>query len=82
VGLSHSQMSVMAWYIHQLTNECTELSSSVHAIFLTAGTKEYILVIFLGTEEYKVTEECTIFSYSEERLYLVAVSKINTIVIR
>jgi hypothetical protein len=76
VGLSHSQMSVTAWYIHQLTNECIELSSSVHAIFLTAGTKEYSLVIFLGTEE------CTIFSYSEERLYLVAISKINTIVIR
>jgi hypothetical protein len=35
------------------------------AIFLNSGTEEYIIVIFLGTEEYKIIEECTMFSYSE-----------------
>jgi hypothetical protein len=39
--------------------------SSVETIFLSSGTEEYITVIFLGTEEYKSTDECTIFSYSD-----------------
>jgi hypothetical protein len=45
--------------IHRLIDECTGLYSWVDAIFLDSGTVEYITVIFLGTEEYKSTEECT-----------------------
>jgi hypothetical protein len=40
-------------YSRQLTDEGTELCSSVEDIFLGSGT-----------EEYKSTEECTLFSYS------------------
>jgi hypothetical protein len=40
------------------------LCSSVEAIFLGSYTEVYITVIFLGTEEYKITEECTLFSCS------------------
>jgi hypothetical protein len=46
-------------YIRRLIDECTRLYSSIEAIFLGSGTKEYIAVIFLSTEEYKSTEECT-----------------------
>jgi hypothetical protein len=46
-------------YICRLIDECTRLYSSIEAIFLGSGTKEYIAVIFLSTEEYKSTEECT-----------------------
>jgi hypothetical protein len=41
-----------ATYIHQLTNEYSGLCSSVIAIFLGFGTKEYSSVVFLCTEEY------------------------------
>jgi hypothetical protein len=53
-----------ASYIRWLTDECTRLSSSVQATFLGAGTKEYSLVIFLGTVECNITEECTLVSCS------------------
>jgi hypothetical protein len=52
-------------YIHQLTDERTILYSSVISIFLSSGAEEYITVIFLGTEEYKSTDEFTLFSCSE-----------------
>jgi hypothetical protein len=66
----------LAWHIHRLTDkytimyicrltdECTRLYSSVEAIFLGSCTEGYIIVILLGTEEYKITEECTMFSCS------------------
>jgi uncharacterized membrane protein len=66
VGTKSSETSIMAryihrltdeytaTYIHRLTNECTRLSSSVQATFLGADIEEYSPVIFLGTEEYKV----------------------------
>jgi hypothetical protein len=57
-------------YIHRLTNECIGLCSSVAAIFLGSGTVEYITVIFLGTEEYKTTEECTLLFCSETLQFL------------
>jgi hypothetical protein len=41
------------------------LCSSVEPIFLGSGTEEYIIVILLGTEEYKSTEECILFFCSE-----------------
>jgi hypothetical protein len=53
-----------ATYVCRLTNECMGLCSSVEAIILGSCTKGYIKVIFHGTEEYKITEECTLFSYS------------------
>jgi hypothetical protein len=53
-----------ATYIHWLTDECTRLCSSIVAIFLGSFTEEYITFIFLGTEEYKITEEWTMFSCS------------------
>jgi hypothetical protein len=34
-------------------------------IFLDLGAKEYISVIFIGTEEYKKTEVYTLFSCSD-----------------
>jgi hypothetical protein len=55
------------------------LCSLVDAIFLSSGTEEYITVIFLGTEEYKSTEECTLFScsvYSKLDLYHTTLVKI------
>jgi hypothetical protein len=54
-----------ATYICQLTNEYSGLHSSVPNSFINFGTKEYSSVIFLGTEEYKKTEEGTLFSYSD-----------------
>jgi hypothetical protein len=58
-------------YVRRLTDEytatyircLTRLSSSIDT-FLGAGTEEYNSVIFLSTDEYNVTEECTIFSCS------------------
>jgi hypothetical protein len=50
--------------IHRLTGEFTGLCSSVESIFLAFGTEEYNLVIFLDTEEYRIIEECTLFSCS------------------
>jgi hypothetical protein len=55
-------------YIHPLTDECTGLSLSVQATFLGAGTEEYSPVKFFTTEEYKVGEECTLFSCSAKVL--------------
>jgi hypothetical protein len=37
---------------------------AVATIFLGSGTEKYIAIIFLGTEEYKSTEECVLFSCS------------------
>jgi hypothetical protein len=51
-------------YIHRLTKEYSGLCSSVIAIFLGFGTKEYSSVVFLGTEED------TLFSYSVEPLLI------------
>jgi hypothetical protein len=44
---------IFVGYIHWLTDEYTTLHSSVIGTFLGFGTKEYISVISLGTEEYK-----------------------------
>jgi hypothetical protein len=38
--------------------------SSVYFTFIGLRTKEYIFVIFLGTEEFENVEENTLFSYS------------------
>jgi hypothetical protein len=57
-------------YVHQLTDEHTAtyslvpmncLRTSVTDIFLSFGTEEYSLVIFLGTKEYTKNEEDTLF---------------------
>jgi hypothetical protein len=57
VGLGHRVQNLTfigyPQYIHQLTDEYTSLRSSAPGIFLGFGTKEYSLVIFLGSEEYK-----------------------------
>jgi hypothetical protein len=55
----------LARYIHRLTDKCTGLCSLVEAICLGSYTEGYITVIFLSTEEYKITEACTLFSSSE-----------------
>jgi hypothetical protein len=52
-------------HIHRLTEEYSELYSSVPSTFLSLGTEEFSSVILLGTEEYKKTEEDTMFSYSD-----------------
>jgi hypothetical protein len=51
--------------IHRLTDKCTGLCSLVEAICLGSYTEGYITIIFLSTEEYKITEACTLFSSSE-----------------
>jgi hypothetical protein len=52
-------------YIRRLTNECTGLYLSVETIFFGSYTEGCITVIFLSTKEYKITEECTMFSVVE-----------------
>jgi hypothetical protein len=42
-----------------------DLCSLVLDIFASCGTKECSTVIFIGTEEYQNTEECTLFSCSD-----------------
>jgi hypothetical protein len=56
-------------YIRQLIDEHTILYLSVTSIFLSSGTKEYITVILLGTEEYKSTDEFTLFSCSDVKYF-------------
>jgi hypothetical protein len=51
-------------YIRWLIDEGTGIFLSVEDTFLSSDTEEYIIVIFLGTEEYKTTKECTLFSCS------------------
>jgi hypothetical protein len=46
-----------ATYIHRLTDKCTEIYSSVEDIFLSTGTNEY-----------KRTKQCTLFSCSVGKL--------------
>jgi hypothetical protein len=64
-GAKSMQTSATARNIRRLTDECTGLSSSVEATFLDAGIKENSPIIFLGIEEYNVTEECTLVSCSD-----------------
>jgi hypothetical protein len=54
-----------AIYTHRLTDEYTDLRSSVSGIFLYFSIKEYSSVKFLGTEEFIKTEEDILFSCSE-----------------
>jgi hypothetical protein len=56
-------------YIRRLIDLYYHIYSSVPGIFLGFGTEEYSSVIFLGTEEYNKTEECTLFSYSDIPCY-------------
>jgi hypothetical protein len=56
-------------YIRQLIDEHTILYLSVTSIFLSSGTKEYIAFILLGTEEYKSTDEFTLFSCSDVKYF-------------
>jgi hypothetical protein len=53
------------------THECTGICSSITAIFLCSGTEEYITVIFLNTEEFKSTDDCTLFSCSGCNLMMI-----------
>jgi hypothetical protein len=48
VGVKFSQTSVMAWYIHRLTDECTVLSSSVQTILLSDVSRN-IIQLYRGT---------------------------------
>jgi hypothetical protein len=52
-------------YIRRLTDKYSDLRSSMLDIFLGICIKEYILVIFISTEEYNKTEEYTLLSCSD-----------------
>jgi hypothetical protein len=52
-------------HMRRLINEYSGLYFSVPSTFLDFGTKEFSSVIFLGTKEYKISEEDILFSSSE-----------------